>query len=129
MNDVPHLDAGISGFTLPPNWDRAIVLKDASVNVSGLSAKMVLFLTVCQQAHDALFQTPLCVTSGNDGGHAINSKHSKWLAVDVRCSDVDASGQLLFLMVLAFLSRAYRMAVFDERQLPGAAHFHVEEVG
>lgn len=129
MNDVPHLDAGISGFALPPNWDRSIVLKDAAVNVSGLSAKMVLFLNTCQQVHEGLFNQPMCVTSGNDGQHAPNSKHSRWKAVDIRCSDKDRTGQMMFLQALGYLSQAYGMAVFDERQLPGAAHFHVEEAG
>jgi hypothetical protein len=129
MSEAGHLDPGISKFALPPNWDRSIVLKDESVNVSGLSPKMILFLTACQQIHDALFATQLCVTSGNDGGHAPNSKHGHWKAVDVRCSDVAASGQIVFLVVLAYLSQAYGMAVFDERQLPGAAHFHIEEAG
>jgi hypothetical protein len=129
MTNPDNLDAGVSAFALPPQWNRSIVLKDDTVNVSGISPKMVLYLASCQEVHDALFQKPLCITSGNDGGHAPNSKHSHWKAVDVRCSDVDASGQMLFLMVLGYLSRQFGMAVFDERQLPGAGHFHVEEAG
>lgn len=129
MTEVPHLDHGVTAFVFPPNWDKAIVLKDESVNVSGLSPKMVLYLSAVAAAHEALFSQPLCVTSGNDGGHAPNSKHSHWKAVDVRCTDLDRAGQLVFLLVLGYLSQAVSMAVFDERQLPGAGHFHVEEAG
>jgi hypothetical protein len=129
MSDAPHLDPGVSAFPLPALWDSSIVLKDKSVNVSGLSPKMVEYLNACQGVHESLFIVPLCVTSGNDGGHAPHSKHSLWKAVDVRSSDVDSEGQLLFLMVLVYLSKSHGMAVFDERELPGAGHFHVEEAG
>jgi hypothetical protein len=129
MSDAPHLDAGVSGFVLPPNWDRSIVLKDESVNVSGISAKMVAFLLTCQMLHEALFHEPLCVTSGHDGQHAPGSKHFQWKAVDVRALDVTRAGLLVFLGCLSYLCTDYGMAIFDERSLPGAGHIHVEEAG
>jgi hypothetical protein len=129
MTDAVHLDAGVSGFAFPPLWPRSIVLKDQSVNVSGLSHGMVEFLGVLADMHADLFDCPLCITSANDGQHAPHSKHSLWQAVDLRSASLDGEGQAVFLMVLCFLSRRYKMAVFDERQLPGAGHFHVEEAG
>jgi hypothetical protein len=129
MTDAVHLDAGVSGFAFPPLWPRSIVLKDKSVNVSGLSAHMVEFLGVLASLHEDLFGSALIITSGNDGEHAPHSKHSQWKAVDVRCLQMTGEEQTVFLTVLCFLSGRYRLAVFDERQLPGAGHFHVEEAG
>jgi len=129
MSDAPNLDPGVSGFQLPPLWSRSIVLKDESVNVTGISAKMVTFLTDCAALHEALFFKPLCVTSGHDGQHTPGSKHSQWKAVDVRCSDLDRAGQVLFLSCLAYICTGHGMAIFDERSLPGAGHIHIEEAG
>jgi hypothetical protein len=129
MSESTHLDPGVSGFGLPTYLDRRIVLKDESVNLSGLSPKMVQFLNACEDLHDLLFEQPLCVTSGHDGQHAPGSKHFQYKAVDVRCTDVDRAGQILFLACLAYICTVHAMAIFDERALPGAGHIHIEEAG
>lgn len=129
MSNTSHLDPGVSGFVLPPLLDSSIVLKDESVNLSGLSPKMVHWLNRCQALHDALFDEPLCITSGHDGQHAPGSKHSQWKAVDLRCTNMSGAGQIVFLSCLSFISTFAGIAIFDERELPGAGHIHVEEAG
>jgi len=129
MSSQSPILPNLSAHGLPANWPELVLLKDTTVNVSGLSGRMVLFLTRLSEVHEALFDTSLVVTSGNDGGHTTNSKHSQNKAVDIRCVELAMAQQIVFLACINLLAPGYSMAVFDERALPGASHIHIEEAG
>jgi len=129
MSEATHLDPGVSGFPLPPLWNRSIVLEDEAVNVSGISPKMVRFLHTCAELHEALFDEPLCLTNGKDCYRAPGSSHSRYKAVDVRSSDMDYAGRALFIACLEYIGRDRTMTIIDVVSPSSVGHIHIEEAG
>jgi hypothetical protein len=110
---------------LPPGIDR----KDATVDINGLNPALLLFLRSLGLVHLHLFNDPCVLTSAKDGKHALQSKHYKGDAVDLRISDKNGLAQATFLLILVYMSRVYKLAVFDESNVVGAGHIHVEVAG
>lgn len=127
MSSPPNPAVPVLSFPLPQNWNAYLERAGVSVDCSNISQKLLLALGKAAICHYALFNEPLIVVHGNDGQHAANSKHYAWKAVDLRVRDKDRSQQDTFLNVLASLSYAFGLAVFDERMRDGEPHFHVEE--
>jgi len=120
-NTLNPLPPGI----LPVGVER----KDASVVTDGVNPALMLFLTKLGLVSLHLFDLPVIVTSAKDGAHASGSKHYRGDAVDVRISDKSPLDQSAFLLVLTTLARQFKLAVFDESNLPGASHVHIEIAG
>lgn len=100
--------------------------KDGTVNVSSLVPEITTALAKLGRLHLDLFEKPLIVTSANDGKHAAGSRHYVNKAVDVRMLDKSPAEQVLFIAVVTFLSERLHLMLFDERQLPGSDHVHLE---
>lgn len=100
--------------------------KDAKVNVASLVPELTTALAKLGRVHLDLFDKPLIITSGNDGKHVPGSKHYKNQAVDGRMTDKTEAEQELFLQVIAHLSPVLKIMLFDERQLAGSDHVHIE---
>ena len=111
---------------LPP---VGVELKDSAVILDGVDAKLIAALRVIGLVHLHLFDCPVIVTSARDQEHGVNSKHYKGLAVDLRLSDLRASWYVPFLSVLYVLSDRFGLAIFDEHNLAGSSHVHVELAG
>lgn len=103
--------------------------KDASVNLVGVEPALLSFLTRLGLIHMHLFDSVLTITSAKDAIHGKGSKHYVGKAVDIRIVDLAPDMRPVFLMVLYAMSAKYRIAVFDESQLPGGPHVHVELAG
>lgn len=100
--------------------------KDATVNVASLVPELTTALAKLGRLHLELFNKPLVITSANDGKHAAASKHYVNRAVDVRMLDKSDSEQALWIDVLFFCDKQLKLMLFDERQLPGSDHVHIE---
>ncbi len=111
---------------LPPAGVR---LKDATVNIADVDLALQAFLTVAGLVHLHLFDEMLTVTSGRDGAHSPGSKHAAGCAVDLRMSDVSLADQPVFILCLRVLCARFKLALFDESNVPGAGHVHVEVAG
>lgn len=120
MSDATPQPFGVGA--LPIGVER----KDGTVNVSSLVPEMTTALAKLGRIHLDLFDGPLIITSANDGKHATNSKHYANKAVDLRMFDKSKAEQALFLAVVTYLSEKLRVMMFDERQLPGSDHVHLE---
>jgi hypothetical protein len=103
-----------------------IAPKDESVGLSGLDARILLFLAGAGQAHVALFHAPLEVTSGRDSTHANNSKHFQGKAVDLHVHDLAPEELPMFLLVVDFICLRVGCGVFHEFVGLATEHFHVE---
>lgn len=112
-------------FIAPPG----VALKDAAVNVKDIRPELQAFLTRAGLVHLHLFDCVLTVTSGKDSVHSPNSKHYKGEAVDLRISDLRPEWQAAFILSLRVLCDRFKLAVFDESNLPGAGHVHIEIAG
>jgi hypothetical protein len=111
--------------TLPPGIDR----KDATVNTDGLNPILLTFLRSLGLVHLHLFGASCVLTSAKDAKHLAGSKHYKGDAVDLRTADKDGLKEATFFMVLLCMSRDFKLAVFDESNVLGAGHVHVEIAG
>ena len=115
---------------LPPGtFPAGTQPKDSSVSLIGVAPVLISFLTRLGLIHMHLFDSILTVTSARDAVHGKGSKHYIGKAVDLRISDLPQRSVAVFLMVLYELTPRYKLAVFDEEQLPGEAHVHVELAG
>jgi hypothetical protein len=97
-----------------------------TVVLDGVNEKLLEVAATLDGIHQRLFGNQMIITSARDGQHAPGSLHAAGKAFDVRTIDKSESGALLFLLVIAFLGRTRPIAVFDERNLPGNPHFHIE---
>jgi hypothetical protein len=115
----------------PVVWDSrtSLYVADSSVDLSNLSAKLVVVLGRLASMHFLLFDQQLIVTHGKDGQHVASSRHYSGHAVDVRVRDKDRTQQGVFLAVLGYYVPGFGLAVFDERARPGETHLHIEEAG
>lgn len=124
MNTRPateEVSAIVSGL-LP----STVMLSDETVKVNNLDPQLKAVIVQAGQVHAWLFRTPLVVTSGNDGHHAVNSAHFAGRAVDLRTKDKSDGDQFMFLTVLNCLAHARGCGVYDERNCTTGPHYHVE---
>ena len=110
---------------LPPGVERA----SAAVVTDGLDPVLFAFLTPLGRVCLSLFDMPAVITSARDAIHSRASKHYTGHAVDIRVKDVPPRWQYAFLIMLCVLADRFRLCVFDESNLPGEAHIHVETAG
>jgi len=110
---------------LPAGVQRA----SASVITDGLDPKLFAFLTPLGLVALHLFDQPVTITSAKDALHGVGSKHYTGHAVDLRTRDMRLEWQSTFLLVLTVLADRFGLTVFDERNLPGEPHIHVETAG
>ncbi len=110
---------------LPPS----VGLASPSVQFDGVVPALMSFLGVLGKIHQEIFFKPLVVTSVKDGRHAPGSLHGQGKAFDYRTSDKTDAGNLVFLALVGYLASGFHVTVFDERNLPGAPHVHVEYHG
>lgn len=96
------------------------------VVLDGVSEQFLAFVAVLDRIHQDLFGGQLTITSARDGKHSGMSLHSIGKAVDLRTDDKDAESNLVFLTVLSYAAQRMPVTVFDERNLPGAPHIHLE---
>lgn len=109
----------------PSWWNKSLEVADLSVNVSRLEPAISGFLVAAAEIHEEMFNTPLTVTSGNDGNHVGNSKHQQWKAADIRSHDVADNDADSFARALVSLQAIYKVGIFDERYI-AVPHWHVE---
>jgi hypothetical protein len=119
---VDHTLQPFGKGVLPVGVER----KDASVITDNLVPELMTALAKIGRVHLDLFDKPLVITSGNDGKHKNGSKHGVNKAVDLRLIDKDPEEQSLFLDVLMHFDKKLKLMLFDERQLPGSDHVHIE---
>jgi hypothetical protein len=98
----------------------------SQVVLVGVNDKLLTFTAHLDAIHQLLFGFQLTITSGQDGRHSPLSLHATGQAVDIRTDDKDAQANMMFLMVLAFAAELMPITVFDERNLPGNPHVHIE---
>jgi hypothetical protein len=110
-------------------WPPYVIMKSGEVNLDGVDEKLIEFLTVLGNVHQALWGCPLIVTSARDQIHVAGSKHGQGKAVDIRVNDIEIQARDRLLAVVNVLADRFQLTVFDERNLPGAGHFHVEVAG
>jgi hypothetical protein len=103
-----------------------VELKSDHVSLVGLDLKLLTFLTAAGLVHHALFDLPLVVTCAVDMVEHKTGKHPVGKAVDLRINDLELFEVDRFLLAVVTLCDRIGLAVFDERNLPGAPHFHVE---
>lgn len=113
----------------PPPVCPGVNLANADVDMNGVNPILYQFLKALGAAHEPLFGTSAVVTSGKDKIHVASSKHYKGDAVDLRISDKTGRQQIAYTLIIMVLADRYRLAVFDETNLPGQPHIHVEIAG
>lgn len=106
-----------------------VQLKNESVRLVGLDVRLYRFLAAAGRAHAIMFDVPLVVTCAVDNVEHKVGKHPIGKAVDLRASDIRGEWAQAFLLVITVLCDRFGCTVFDERNLPGAPHFHVEVAG
>lgn len=114
-----------SPFIVPPG----VALKDKSVNVTDINPVLQAFLVAAGLVHMHLFNALLTVTSGEDAMHTVGSKHYIGNAVDLRINDLPLDYQPVFILYLRVLCDRFHLALFDESNVPGAGHVHIEIAG
>jgi len=107
-------------------FPQFVIAKSPEVSLEGLHERLMNYLACLGIVHQALWSCPAVVTSARDQIHGKGSKHYEGKAVDIRVSDVPADSRDRLLAVVLVLCDRFQLTVFDERNLPGAGHFHVE---
>lgn len=119
--------------TVPLQWpapdSQYLKVESPAVQVAGLPAKFRELLDRLGWMHYGLFALPLIITSGSDGKHATDSLHYQHRAVDLRTLDIAGPSGDLFAAIIIYFSSMYTAALFDEREVPGGPHFHLEYHG
>lgn len=103
-----------------------IELANPGVVLDGVNVELMNFLSHLAMVHKLLFGSNLVVTSGRDGHHVQGSLHAEGRAVDLRTNDKTPGELDLFLHVISYCTAAVLIACFDERNVPGGAHLHLE---
>jgi hypothetical protein len=96
------------------------------VELEGVNDQLLSFAAVLDRIHQILFIHQMVITSARDGVHSPASRHEMGLAIDIRTIDKDAESNMVFLMLLNYAARNMPITIFDERNLPGAPHIHLE---
>ena len=107
---------------LPVGVERA----DSRVVTTQLHKALTAFFVPLGLVHLHLFDMPAVITSARDSVHVPASKHGQGKAVDLRIFDKRPKWQPVYLLVLTTLGDRFGLTVFDESDLPGEAHIHVE---
>ena len=107
----------------------ALVRASDSVNIADLHTNLQVFMAWLANAHKALFNCPLVVTSGKDAIHGTGSKHYSGRAFDMRTHDKSDLENSVLIIVICAVSAKYGIACFDERALGAEAHIHIELAG
>lgn len=117
-----------------------VYLKDSSVNVENLSARILDVLPTIRDVLASLSAGPLVITSGNDGTHVPGSYHGKNLAVDFRslhlatrvqrelvgAAVARAIGAKLKLTGGPSVGNSPGLMLYVEEPPVSVAHFHLE---
>jgi hypothetical protein len=111
---------------LPP---AGVELRDADVKMDGVNDALKSFLRVAGLVHMNLFDQLLVVTSGTDGVHSPGSKHARGYAVDLRIFDLRPEWEPVFILYLRVLCGRFHLCMFDESNLAGLPHVHIEIAG
>lgn len=117
MKPLPEQLASLPQFT--------VVALD-SVVFDGVNSNLLEFVAHLAMIHRLVFGIPMVITSAKDSSHVPGSLHAAGLAVDIRTADKDPDMVSLLIHFLAFAATSVRIAYFDERQLPGEPHLHLE---
>lgn len=113
--------------SLPPGVaPTGCELASPGVNLVGVKDALMSFLGVAGLVHLHLFNAPLVITSAVDKLHVTHSKHYEGAAVDLRVSDKRPTWQAAWVLVLRVLADRFGLTVFDESNLPGQPHIHME---
>lgn len=123
MSTAPVEPSGI------PPADQVLLPESNEVVIDGVAPELMQYAVHLAYLHWLLFGAPLIITSGKDGKHAPGSLHYVGCALDFRTRDMAPDEALLFFMAVLYSAPARKMAVFDERALPGEPHLHVEYHG
>jgi hypothetical protein len=107
---------------------QAIGFKTSSPSVllDGVNDGLMKVVANLDKIHQALFMEQLTITSARDGQHTQGSLHSLGRAVDIRTGDKSQAANLVFLTMLGYVATVMPITIFDERNLPGQAHIHIE---
>jgi hypothetical protein len=100
-----------------------------NVVMDGVNPSLVAFVTHLAALHSLIFGRPLTITSAKDSQHVAHSLHAEGRAIDVRTNDKDDAEMDLLLHILSYASAEAKIATFDERNVPGGAHLHIEYHG
>jgi hypothetical protein len=115
---------------LPPGvLPAGVTVATGAVNIVGLNPILMAFLVRLGLIHLHLWDTIAVITSAKDGKHTHGSKHDRGDAVDLRTKDKSTVEQETLLEIVLALERRYPIAVFDERNMQGNPHIHVEVAG
>lgn len=103
-------------------------LKTAGEHVilEGVNPNLLELAAVLDRMHQQLFSTQMVITSARDGQHSPGSLHAQGKALDLRTNDKDNEANMVLLVVLSYAARNMAITIFDERNLPGAPHIHIE---
>jgi hypothetical protein len=126
---VPNVSTSPSNPSSPFFPPPGVKLKDSTVNIRDVDGLLQSFLITAGLVHMHLFNMLLVVTSGKDGQHSPGSKHGTGKALDLRIADLASQDQPAFLLCLRVLCARFGLAMFDESNLPGAGHVHIEIAG
>jgi hypothetical protein len=96
------------------------------VVLDGVNEQFLKFAGALDTVHQLLFERQMMITSARDGQHAPGSLHTAGKAIDVRTKDKTELANMTFLTVLGWMSSHTPITVFDERNLPGEGHIHIE---
>jgi hypothetical protein len=114
-----------STLIAPGNYVLNVRLASPEVSIAFLEASLVGFLNEAGRIHNALFNLPLIVTSGNDGQHVPGSAHGKNEAADLRSHDLSDVEQLIFFLCMIRIQEKFGIVILDERYTH-APHWHVQ---
>jgi hypothetical protein len=100
-----------------------------NVVMDGLHPNLLGFVLHLAALHALLFGFKLTITSAKDGTHVPNSLHAQGRAVDLRTNDKSEPQIDLLLHILSYATAGVKIATFDERNIQGGSHIHVEYHG
>lgn len=103
-----------------------VKLADTAVVLEGVHPQLVDLVGRLGVIHKVLFGEDLVITSGKDGKHVAGSLHAAGRAVDLRTKDKTPEQVTVLLVVIAYAAGELPLACFDERQVPGGPHLHLE---
>jgi hypothetical protein len=100
-----------------------------SVNVNSISTGLLIFAKDFALAMLYAKLGACTITSGRDGIHVTGSFHATGRALDFRTRDLPPDKQLMQLLLACQIAAGTKITIFDESNLPGNPHLHVEDHG
>lgn len=101
-------------------------VSSSGVQLEGVDPKLLAFASQIGVVHRIVFGHDLVITAAKDGIHTTASLHAVGKALDLRTNDKDGEGNALLLHLLSFAANGSPIAYFDERNVPGGPHIHLE---